>query len=59
MDFTDPTTKIAVIAFTQGLIGVAIAYFKERRLKQEGELLPPESHAGSRAKRTKNARRIS
>ena len=58
MDFTDPTTKIAFVAFVHGVIGVVIAYFKERKLKQEGELLPPDSHAGSRAKRAK-ARRIS
>lgn len=58
MDFTDPTTKIAFVAFAHGVIGVAIAAYKEWKLKQEGELLPPDSEAGSSAKRAK-ARRIS
>lgn len=56
MDFTDPTTKIALVAFGNGLIGVAYAIYKERKLKREGELLAAESEAGRNAKRAKVTR---
>lgn len=56
MDFNDHTTNIALVAFGNGLIGVAYAAYKERKLKREGELLAAESEAGRNAKRAKVTR---